>query len=254
MPNWKITDNLKWEVKREVTRLMELRVKAVYQDFPLSHNDIERATTPEWARRNLAELKKAGAESITRTDRINARLSGEGITRAALVGMHSDKQLYYMYEAQAHWRYARDEFKKHDTGKLPFDLSVLDPETRAKLVTWVNTAVRERRICSGTENLAGVFLSSYCPTLAHMNARWPDLKVVFGKLDGNWPQRIRNLPMRELSRWQWPEQYNSERDWFESNKLRLEAAGQVLAGALFLDRKVEYPKTSTSGIIDSWEG
>jgi hypothetical protein len=250
MPNYKITPALDQAIKYEVKRLVELRSTTVEQDFPLTRRQIIDATISQSLQAAFKTLTDAGAECLVTTRNMYARLAGEGFDRACLVQMWcGGQEMPYIHRAQVYQGDAVRAWKS--AGTLTFDLGVLEEHTRAALVAWTNLALRERRVARGTQVLVNDFLE-FTPTLAHLDQRWPDLKLVFGKMDAPWPERVRNLPTTRIkTMWRWP-LWGAEHDWHEANREKMRVAGRVLTEAAVLDNGIERPAQEVQASVLDW--
>lgn len=248
MPNYVITNNLQCAIIGEVGRLMKLRTGLVERDFPLTDAQVQTAIVPTTVLDHILALKEAGVESVKTSRVIYARLMGEGITRWALLEMITPERLYYMYDTQV------SRYGLNLGNKLPFNLETLDAGTRVNLIKWVNAAVSEHRIAGGTLRVVMEFLD-HCNSLAMLSERWPDLKIVFTKLYGQWPERMRDLPRSRRSNWEWPTE-GPAYEWWKANHHKLGAAGQVIVGATVIDRPTETErlKPGVNATIIGWEG
>ena len=65
---------------------------------------------------------------------------------------------------------------------------------------------RQRRLAFEVTKLVRTFVQEYCPSTAHLLARWGGLKILFNKMPSPWPQRIRDVPSRGLYNWGWDKQ------------------------------------------------
>jgi hypothetical protein len=254
MSNYKITPSLQAGMLYHVKRLMELRSTTIEQDFPLTRKQIIEAAVPTALRAAFKTLTDAGADSLVTTRTLHARVEGEGFDRPCLVQMFCQQEMPYVHREQIYSSEARRAFKEGAGSKgtrLPFDLSVLDEGSKAALVLWTSSALGARRVARGTQKLIAEFLT-FAPTLADLDQRWPDLKLVFAKMDQPWPQRIRDLPATRIkSAWKWP-LWGAEHDWYQAYREKMQVAGRVLTEAVVMDNGVAMPEQKIKAQVIDW--
>jgi len=264
MANFKLTDNAKSEITAEARRLLAYPVAAAQRDFPLTTTEqVVDVCIPQPARKYLAGLQSMNAR-LHLTREILAIVDETGdipIPVLLQINVPMSQHIPYVWDVQSHSVYAKEPFHKREAGHkeaqhLPFDLDSLDQATHEKFVKWVNEATRQRRLAFEVTKLVSTFVQEYCPSTAHLLARWPGLKILFNKMGQPWPQRIRDVPRRGLHNWGWDKQGTVAVEWFVDNERRMYAAEALLAGASMMDtgHHPSVDNTKPFAQIITWDG
>lgn len=262
MANFKLTDNAKSEIINEARRLLQYPVAAAQSGFPLSTTSmVVDACIPQPARKYLAGLQAMNAE-LHMTREICAIVEEtDDIPIPVVLQINVPQRIPYVWSEQSHSVYAKEPFAQRELKperavKLPFDLNALDPATQEKFIKWVNEATRQRRLAFEVTKLVRTFVQEYCPSTAHLLARWGGLKILFNKMPSPWPQRIRDVPRRGLYNWGWEKQDTTAVEWFVENERRMFAAEALLAGASMMDTGTHPTLDSTKPFaqIITWDG
>lgn len=247
MSSYKLTDNLKHNLKSEAKRLLQIRVAAVSTGFPLTLKQVQAATIPAGAREWLDGLQAMKANSIM-TDATRMALIEESdeIAYSVLLSMTLPERTMYLWQAQESSHFARAAFRQRlanpvVTTQMPFDIDTLDKATRTRFVTWVNIATKQARLAHAAYHLIVEFLDKYCASTAELLARWNGLKILFDKQGDPWRTRIRDLPHRNLRNWGWPSAPVIALEWAIDNKERIEVVSGLLAGAALMDTPSSTP-------------
>jgi hypothetical protein len=252
MPSYKLTARTKIEIVQEARRLLELRVSTMETGFPLTHEQVVEATVPVIARECFAALEAMGCESLNPAYSVCAVVAGDEVRHPALIEIGLKNKIYAVWDAQSRAYYAERAFKTYGTANSPrlyageverlmLDMSVLPEDVRARLIKWVNNAARERRIGDAAIKLVDQFLEDHCNSTGELNRRWPGLRIVFSKMGGDWPARMRDTSRVSLSRWAWPTSgpegspARASAEWYQENCRKMEGASSVLAGAGLMD-------------------
>jgi hypothetical protein len=251
MPNFELSETHKYDFRNACASLCSIRTETIEQDFPLSQKDIEQGMIPSEMRTMFNRLRDMGVESLRLTNSPAIFFGGEGIDRPAAVYITGIQRTWYAYEAQDSNSTAQGAIK---SGKLDkkyfFDNAVLQPEIYARLVRWVNAAVREHRQSLLTCTIVNQFINFGAhKTMGHVIARWPALTLVFDQMDRtgsrnsrsnhSWRDRINQLP-KTKDRWGWPvaryTEKSKEQLWYEKNQKLMAVCDEMLVGAATMTR------------------
>jgi hypothetical protein len=246
MANYKLTPSVSDYINRETNRLMNLHTDCIEQDFPVTRSELHDALVPPEAREPLRKLISLGISSVSTGTELYAVIEGEGIEVPVYVCIGvNGAGVPYFHGLQATARYyvsnKRNFPEEKQRPQLSFYLDALSLDHREKMTKWINRSVFEHRRANAVRALVKEFVHNHCETLAHLDARWPDLKLLFAGQNFKhtvWADRIRNLPTRIQTKWKWPE-FGPHRDWYNDNQQRMQAAAQMIVGATLLDRATE---------------
>jgi len=239
MANYPFSDRQTGWIKSHVQTLLTKRVELMELGFPLSKQQIIDATVPARWRNTFAEMRGAGIGSLNTTRELHAVVDfGYPVLMKMYLGNGRGDAVYYCFEQQMSMWNAKSYLEafpsiSHDAGsRLPFDLSTLNDEDTENLKAWVLKAGQERRFARLATKMVNEFFAQHCPSLYHMMARWPDLKLALIKLDGEWRSRIDEVPSRyKLRRWNWE---ISEEDWADKYQDAMDLTGEVLVSGEML--------------------
>jgi len=243
MPNHRISDSAREALIATVEALARRRVNHMESGFPLSHSQVQNALLPKKWRDVVPEMEKAGVH-VQQHTRVTVKLKHEQIIREADISLMAKNQLLGVS-----WHQAMD---------LHYD--ALSSEEVFALAKWVNTAVSERRLQRLVNRVVKEFLLHYAPTTAHIQMRWPEMRVVFEHMSegGHWSRRrVDNdtWKARIGDRVTRPRKYFWDTDgeiaWETKSRKARELIGGVLAGALMLPRDVD-DKSEVTASVDKW--
>jgi hypothetical protein len=243
MPNHRISDSARDALISTVEALTRRRVNHMESGFPIGFGKLQAALLPKKWRDVVPEMEAAGVCVQSHT-RVTVRLRHEQIMREANVVLGTRQQLLGVS-----W---------HAVMNLHYD--ALSGEEIHALARWVNTAVSERRLARLVLRVSKEFLNCYAPTTAHIQARWPEMRVVFDHLSesGHWSRRrVDNDTWKERigDRVRSPQKYTWDTDgelaWELKSRKARELIGGVLAGALLLPREVG-GSSEVVAQVDKW--
>lgn len=261
MPNYKFTDNLKADLKREAQRLLQIPVDAVRTDFPLTLEQVLTATVPALAREWIAGLEAMKVDSLNTDRQRLALVESDEITHTVLLDITLPKHAIYLWNTQQSSFAAMSAFQAREknpalAAQIPFDIDTLDEGTRTKFVAWVNTVTKQTRLAYAAKQLIDRFFDDHCNSTAELLARWNGLKILFARQADPWPGRIRNVPHRGLHNWSWSAAPTISLEWAVENDARIKAVSGLLAGAALMDTSMSSDTRNNivRANILSWDG
>jgi hypothetical protein len=215
-----------------VNHLTNRRASMMEEDYPLTLEQVQAITYPP----RMQEFVALGFDSFQQTWRICYELGPEqGLGRRSVTEVQLPGQIPYAFNRQL-----VNNYQEHNPAY--FNPDALDEETMAKLKTWTEKAVYERRLAMLTTTTVTEFFK-HTPKLSmyHIMARWPGLKVVFPRVEGSshrnqglWERASNEVP-RNLQRWGWPG-FGNEADWYRIHEKRLRLAEETLLSCVSLSK------------------
>jgi hypothetical protein len=256
MPNWKLSDKAMDVAKARLNNLCTHHNNIMESGFPLTQTEIANAVATTEIRELLNKLIALKVTSVRKSSVIAAVITDTQIERGAVVNIAVNPSVFFSFDAQARfWHSWSDAYRVRE--QLAFDLDTLNENTRKRLVTWVNQAVRERRRTALTQTVVTEFLNEHVGSTYHLKARWPAMTLLFhesSKYDAKWEQRLRETPgARLLRRWGWDSNIylSANMEWYEKNKRAMQVAEKMLLGAALV--RAEVATTTVSASIGNWQ-
>jgi hypothetical protein len=259
MSNYQFSPNQKLDLMNYARQAFDRRALLMEGSFPLTQQQVIDACSPAEVRKTLRELHTQGVQSIRTTNHLFAEVRGV-LDYPVYLRFQIEAKSYYVYEAQISDYEAQALLRTTSPGvvsKINFDITSLDEISLANLRKWLTVAAREKRFAALAKDLVAAFVNLYCPSLYHLAARWPELKIIVGKLGEAWPTRVAELPSEyKLLSWGWSDNEDDPGEqWRARNHAALAMAGEVLVSAEMLPqhgRHVVSPADPVSAIVKGW--
>lgn len=243
MPNHKIFDRARSDLLATAKALTDRRVAHMETGFPLSHAQMQAVILPRRWREILPEVAAAGV-GVQSNRNIRVKCDGALMPRAAIVQTICVKDLI-----------GSDWYRP-----MTLHLDALSDDESRGLAAWVNTAIHERRQAKFIVRIVTEFLKDHAPTTAHVQARWPELSVLFDHMaafasgwgdrkvrQAEWKTKMQERPKSQKAyRWD-----DKSADWEVRSRRARELASGVLAGALILPEKIE-EKSEVTASVQQW--
>jgi hypothetical protein len=258
MSNYQFSPNQKLDLMNYARQAFDRRALLMEGSFPLLQSQVIEACSPAQVRKTLRELHTQGVESIRTTNHFFAEVRGI-LDYPVYLRFQTEAKSYYVYDAQINDYGAQAllrsqlEPPRGEPRKLSFDITSLDDASRARLTKWLTVAAREKRFATLAKDLVAAFVTLHCPSLYHLAARWPELKIIVGKLGEAWPNRVAELPSEyRLLSWGWSDNEDDPGEqWRARNHAALAMAGEVLVSAEMLPQHGRHWGTLHRGGVDS---
>jgi hypothetical protein len=257
MSNYQFSPNQKLDLMNYARQAFDRRALLMEGSFPLHQSQVIEACSPSSVRKTLRELHTQGVQSIRTTNHLFAEVRGV-LDYPVYLRFQTEAKSYYVYEAQISDYEAQELLRRSNRiEQIAFDITSLDEISLANLRKWLTVAAREKRFAALAKGLTADFVQYHCPSLYHLAARWPELKIIVGKLGEAWPNRVAELPSEyKLLSWGWSDNEDDPGEqWRAQNQTALTMAGEVLVSAEMLPqhgRHVVSPADPVSAIVNGW--
>lgn len=238
MPNWTPSDDHRHRLMQTINHLTNRRASMMETDYPLTFEQVKLVTKPT----RLAELVALGYDSLQKTYHIAYELGpAHGLGRRSITQINLPEPIHYAFDRQLHASY-------QEAFPIFFNRSAIDDETMARLKTWTELAVYERRLAALTNSTVADFITHTNPlTMYHIMARWPALKVAFKAVAPHYYARAPDIWERhsnevgkDLHRWDWP-RFGKEAEWREKYRKRMQLAEDTLISCVALKEPKQEP-------------
>lgn len=242
MPNYKLSPSIVQHMIAEGNKLLERRVSHMNTGFPIGYKKLQAAILPGRWRDTILEMKADGISAIHDATILRVSVVAYGIERAADVYVITKKKMLFC----------------HDSHSVQLDLQVLSSVELSSLISWVNTAVRERRLANlAKKTIAEFFDGRSGGTSGHIVARWPALTTLVDPKTG-WSEHQRMInagwrtkfasPPRNLNPYLWGV---TPSGWQVKNEKAMKLTEMLLNSASLLPEKVE-DSAEVEASIYSW--
>lgn len=244
MPNFKLNDGVKSDIRGVVNLILDRRVAYAQDAFPLTAAQVQHALMAEDALIMLWRLNDMDIRGLPRKTTASLVINDTtpGITRAVGVYVYTPEPIF----CDVDWNFYGDEYeaKNITNPRLIFDPTKFDDTTVAAVAKWVNGVVREKRLQEMVRWLVDRMLKHHLPTTGHLLVRWPSLATLVK--DPLWKGRLRNPPVRNRQ-YQWDKV-------LPPNDLAplMKAAEAVLLGGDML-APYESDKEVTRATVQQWQ-
>jgi hypothetical protein len=249
MPNYKLPGFITYEIKKQVELRVERTLDYANADFPLDLEQIQQAVLPAATIQTLRDLEAGGFGQIQKHSNVHLGMLRDHmpIKRSCAVELYMPVSIFAPYGTQ-YFTLHRAGFTATNKAFLALNAATLDEPTTARLCTWIERAIRAKRLAEITRVVARDVLDTLAPTSQHMLALWPQLSTLLPDTDEfrEWRSRFRNPVRRALNN------YQPAPEIREKYTRLIVAADTVLtSGGMFQD--YQHPDRAIKASIAHWE-
>ena len=249
MPNYKLSGFVIYEIRNQVERRVQRTLDYANADFPLDLEQIQQAVLPAATIQTLRDLEAGGFGEIQKHSNVHLGMLRDHmpVKRSCAVELYMSASIFAP-RSTAYFNMGRLGFVPGNKAYLTLDTSTFDEPTTARLCTWVERAVRAKRLAEITRVVARDVLDTLAPTSQHMLALWPQLATLLPDTDEfrEWRSRFRNPVRRALNN------YQPTPEVREKYARLIVAADTVLtSGGMFQD--YQHPNRAIKASIAHWE-
>jgi hypothetical protein len=230
MPNYRIPEDIRQHIISRASNLALQPEFYALDGFPLSMAQVQdhcAGLTPEQAA-DIQRLHQQGVRTIERYRDLRLAFLREqlpGLRRSVVC--HLRVPSFIFVGRATHYSVSTTTYDPDASHYIVPRVAELTAETRAALVQYLNTAVRQHRLREIVDSIVPALLEK-APTTSHVHALWPLLTTLVADNHFSWRERFRN-PTRSLKAYQPDPETRSLYGPY------MEAAETVILAGLLLD-------------------
>ena len=234
MPNFKLQPYHYNDIHRNLQNLLNRRLYAVRQEFPLTRDEVQRMFMSVEVLERISELKNVyNYEGLSTYRYVYLNTPPhDNLLRASMLIFYGKPNFYALNNQYNDCdRMAGGGYTAHFT----VDWSHLSEERVSLLVDWIKKEITEHRIKALAETKINEYFN-LSPSMWHIMSQWEALTMGFDK---DMRQRAIDKPLRS-GRYTWHHEPNY-RTWFIGNKNYIDYINTMLLSAKVLP-EIEVPR------------
>jgi hypothetical protein len=262
MPNWELNDQVRKFLRYRVNHLADRTRDYAQADFPLDQETLQMLVMDREQVMTMRDLAFKGvslpAYNQQRLGFLREQLPG--LLRGVTVMLETPKNMYMALPPESYARDIRLTTNSRQFAHLDFEREPLPDEKREALVSWLNRAVRQKRLAEITQFAAAFVLEKHAKTCAHLHRIWPTLATLINSVDGTLTHRSRTGDRLWHDTWKDRlharhrplAMYDPDPKVMEELRPLMKAADTVLTAGMMLAPYETEPGT-VRAVVDYWE-
>jgi hypothetical protein len=209
MPNWPMSDTLRWHLTSRVNTVAQRPLNQVLSMFPLSTDEVQDMLIEPKHLAQMRELHQAGIKTITTWEYVRVAFIRDkipelkrGIVLYLQMPRKMSPKLFLKYATML--GVATTKWNEGDDAYVVPNLEVLNDDKRMDLMQWLNDALMKTRLHEAATMLSQEVLG-WAPTAMHLQSAWPLLCTLVSPSTAYhdrplvvWKERFRNPVTRNL--------------------------------------------------------